>query len=162
MATSGIAGDDSRRRASCSLSGQLEGEARPSLELPGGLDSRGRSTDHRLLVAVDIGDHHVVVDRVDCTLDLLDRCEDCRHLPCVGHVDVGHLAPAPGNGFERILERERTGRHQGPVLAQAVAHHHVGLHPECGEHLGECSVDRQDGRLRDLRLPEFGVSGDHG
>ena len=126
-------------------------------QLPGGLDPCGRSADHRLLVAVDIGDHHVVVDRVDYALDLLDRCEDCRHLPCVGHVDVGHLASAPGYGFERIFERERTGRHQGPVLAQAVAHHHVGLDPVCGEHLGECCVDRQYGRLRDLGLSEFRI-----
>ena len=114
---------------------------------------RGRgSADDRLRRGVDVGDHDVAVGLGDDLLDLVQRCEHGGHRPVVLHRQMGHLAAPGADRLERGRERQRPGGDQGAVLAQAVAHHEVGLDAVGGEQSGEGEVDRQHGGLGDLGL----------
>ena len=52
-------------------------------------------------------------------------------------------------------KRQDAGRDQGAVLAEAVAHHEVGLDPVGRQQAGQRDVDGQHGRLGDLRLAQL-------
>ena len=119
------------------------------------LDGTRRAADHGLRRAVDVGDHDVTVDRVDDALDLLERADDGGHRAVVLDLQARHLVAAGAHRFERVAEVEGVGRDQRAVLAEAVAHHHVGLDAVRGEQAGEREVGGQHGRLGDLGLLEL-------
>ena len=75
---------------------------------------------------------------------------------------MGHLAAAGADGLERRRERQRPGRHQGAVLAQAVTHHEVGLDAVGGEQPGEREIDGQHGGLGDLGAAQIRFGGGDG
>ena len=68
---------------------------------------------------------------------------------------VGHLAAAGADRLEGAVEGERAGGDQGAVLAQAVAHHHVGLHAVGREQPGQGDVGGQHRGLGDLGLHQL-------
>ena len=119
------------------------------------LDRVGRAADDRLAVAVDVGDDDVAVDGADDPLDLGQRAEHRGHRAVVPHRQVRHLAAAGADGLERGVEGQRTGRDERAVLAEAVAHHHVGVHAVGGEQPGQREVGREHGRLGDLGLQQL-------
>ncbi len=92
----------------------------------GRFDRGGRATDDRLRLAVEVGDDDVAVDGVERGLDLVERREDRSHQPVVVEGHGGHLATAGGDGLECVGERQCARGHQRGVLAEAVAHDHVG------------------------------------
>ena len=106
-------------------------------------------------VAVDVGDHHVAVDRLQDALDLRERREHRRHPAVVRHRDARHLAAARADGFQRVGERQSAGRHQRAVFAQAVAHRHVGPDAVRGQQARQREIDGQHGRLRDRGLAQI-------
>ncbi len=122
-------------------------------------DTQARSADDGLAGAVDVGEDDVLIDAVDDGLDVVEGREDRNHEPVVGHVDVRHLTAPAGHGLEGVLERERPRGDERPVLAEAVAHHHVGVNAVRGEHGGERRVDGEHCGLGDLRLTELLVGG---
>ena len=75
--------------------------------------------------------------------------------PVVGDLEAGHLAAAGADRLERGVEGQRAGGHERAVLAEAVAHHHVGLDAVGGEQPGEGEVGGQHGRLGDLGLQQL-------
>ena len=86
--------------------------------------------------------------------NLADRRHDRGHRAVVAEGDPAHLAAARGGRLERVGEREDLGRDERAVLAERVAHHHVGLDAVLGEQSAHGRVHREDGRLRDRRLLE--------
>ena len=171
LATIGISGGRSSRRSSVRRSGSLAGATIDVWKawLTGSMavwkprcwhcstaavDGGGGAADDRLRRGVDVGDDDVAVGLGDDLLDLVERREHGGHRPVVLHRQVGHLATAGADGFERGGERQRSGGDQGAVLAQAVAHHEVGHDAVGGEQPGEGEVDRQHGGLGDLGLAQ--------
>ena len=126
-----------------------------------GLDTGGRAADDRLLEAVHIGDHDVVIDRFHRGFDVFDRGEYGRHCALVRNVDVGHLPASSRDGLEGILEGERVRSNQGSILAEAVPHHHVWADAVGAQQIRQRNVNRQNRRLGDLCLSEFCVGGGH-
>ncbi len=124
-------------------------ETRGAESLDRQVDGVRAAADDRLLAAVQVGDHHVAADRRQDPLDLGERRHDRRHAAVVGHRDVGHLAAAGAHRLQRVGERQPAGGDQRAVLAEAVAHHHVGHHAVGREQPGERGVDGQHRRLRD-------------
>ncbi len=90
-----------------------------------------------LMFAVDIGDHHVALDRLQNSFDFIQRCKHSGHLALVGHGHARHAATAGADCFQGFVERQSAGSDQCPVLAQAVTHCHVGLDSVCGQQPGE-------------------------
>ena len=124
-----------------------------------GVDRRhdgGRgSAHHGLVVGVDVGDHGVAGGRLDDPLDLGQRPEHGRHRAVVLHRQAGHLVTACAHGLQRGVEGQRTGRDQRAVLAQAVAHHHVGAHAVGGQQATDAGVGGEHRRLGDLGLQQL-------
>ena len=121
-----------------------------------GLDRRvhrGRGpADHRLGAAVVVGHDHVAVERGELLLDHREGGEHGGHLPVVVDGDAGHLAAAGAHRLQGVREGEDGRRLERAVLAQAVAHHHVGLDAVGAEEPGERRVHRQDRGLGDRGL----------
>ena len=123
--------------------------------LDGCQHSWSSAADDRLAVGIDVGHDDVARNRLDDPLDLGQGAEHGRHRPVVLLRDVSHL-PAPGAyGFQRGVEAERPGRHEGSVLTEAVTHDHVRGDAVSGEQFGEGLVGGQHGRLGDLGLQEL-------
>ena len=93
------------------------------------LDRLAGAADHRLVLAVDVGDDDVAVDRLQDPLDFVQRREHGRHRAVVRHRNARHLAAAGAHGFQRVVQRGAARRNQRAVFAQAVAHRHVGPMP---------------------------------
>ena len=89
------------------------------------------------LLAVDVGDHHVAVDRLQDSLDFLERRKDRRHPAVVVHRHARHFTAAGADGFQRVLEGKGAGGNQRAVFAQAVSHRHVGLDAVSGQEPGQ-------------------------
>jgi hypothetical protein len=102
----------------------------------GGTHGRGGSADDRLLGAVDVGNDDIAVDAAEGVLDLFQRGEHGGHEAVVLDRDVDHLPAASADGFEGVGEAERSGRDERAVLAQAVAHDHVGFDAVLAEQAG--------------------------
>ena len=71
---------------------------------------------------------------------------------------IDRLAISLAPGADRLqggVERQRARGHQGAVLAQAVAHHHVRAHAVRVEHPGQGQIGGQHRRLGDLGLHEL-------
>ena len=116
------------------------------------------ASDHGLVVAVDVGDHHVAVDRLQDSFDFGQRSKDGGHSAGVGHGDAGHATTARADGYQRVFEGQSAGGDQCSVLAEAVAHRHVGLDAVGGEETRESEIDGQHGRLRDGGLAQIVIS----
>ena len=172
MATIGNRGDCRCRRSSTCRSGSLAGAtievwkawltgngdhvvAGFQEDFHGLLDGLARAADHRLAVAVDVGDHHVAVDRLQDSLDFFERRKDRGHPAVVFHRHSGHSAAAGADGFQRILEGKGAGRDQRAVFAQAVSHGHVGLDAVSGQQPGQRQIGGQHGRLSDRGLAQI-------
>ena len=122
----------------------------------------GGSSDHGLAEAVDVRDDDSGVDRGHHPVDLLQRPEDCCHGAVVGHRDRRHLVPSGAHGLECRLERHRTGRDEGAVLAEAVSHDHVGADVVLAEEPGQGQVRGEDGGLGDLGPGQLLLQVTHG
>ena len=124
----------------------------PSLlhRLHGASDRVGGAAEHDLVRRVDVGEHDVAVDPSDDLLDLLQRGHDRGHRSGVVRLEARHLASAGAHGLERVLEGQRAGGDQRPVLADGVAHDHVGRDPVLAEQPRERGVDGDHRRLLDL------------
>ena len=118
-------------------------------------DRIGRPADDRLVVRIDVGDHGVAGRGVDDPLDLGQRPEHGRHRTVVVDRQAGHLAAAGAHCLERSGERERAGGDEGAVLAEAVPHHHVGMHTVRTEESADARVGGEHGRLGDLGLQQL-------
>ena len=77
------------------------------------------------------------------------RREDGRHLAVVVDRHAGHLAATGGHRFESVRERKHACRHERGVLAQAVAHDHVGGDSVGPEQARQGDVGGEDGGLGD-------------
>ena len=115
----------------------------------------GGTTDHGLVVGVDVGDDCIPRRVIDDPLDLGERPEHGGHRSVVLHRQARHLVAARAHGLERGVERERAGSDQRAVLTEAVPHHHVGAHAVGGEQAVEARVGRQHGWLGDLGLEQL-------
>ena len=121
------------------------------------LDGLARAADHRLPVAVDVRGHHVAVDLLQRRLYHVERGHHGGHPAVVAHADLGHLAAARGGGFQRVGQRHNTGSGQRGVLAQRVAHHHVGAEAVLSQQPRRRRVERQHGWLRDRGLHQVAL-----
>ena len=115
----------------------------------------GGAADHRLVVGVDVGDDDVPGGLVDDSFDLVQRTEHGRHRAVVFDRQCGHLTTTGTHRLERGGEGERPGGDERAVLAQAVSHHHVGLHSVRGEQSADARIGREDGGLGDLGLQQL-------
>ncbi len=126
----------------------LNGLHRPS-------DRLGGPAEHDLMRRVDVGEHDVAVDPCDDLLGLRQRGHHRGHRPGVVHLKTCHLAPARADGLERILERQPARADECAVLADGVAHHHVGSDPVFAQEKRERGVNGDHGRLLDLGAAEL-------
>ena len=95
------------------------------------------------LCAVDVGDDDVAVDAArGCARPRRAARTPPPSCRCRRPTRLRHLAAARAHRLERVGERQRAGRDQRAVLAQAVAHHHVGRDAVGGEQPGERDVGR--------------------
>ena len=133
------------------------GGGQPAVDagLLGGDHRVGGSADHRLARGVHVGDDHVAVDRRDDLLDGLQRPHHRDHQSGVVDRQVGHLVAAGAHRLERGGERQAPGGDERAVLAEAVAHDHVGRDAVLAEQTGEGDVDGQHRRLGDLGAAQF-------
>ena len=113
----------------------LGGEA-----LDGLLHSLAGAADYALVVRVDVGRHHVAVDLAQRLHDHVVGRHDRGHPAVVVHGDLGHLRAARGRRLQRVGEGHDAGGDQGAILAQRVAHDHVGLEAVLGHQLVEGRV----------------------
>ena len=104
---------------------------------------------------VDVGEHDVAVDPRDDLLDLRERGHHRGHRPGVLHPQARHLAPARADGLDRILERQRSGADERPVLADRVTHDEIGSDPVLAQQARQRGVDGDHGRLLDLGAAEL-------
>ena len=79
------------------------------------------------------------------------------HPAVVVHFDVGHLPAAPGGRFQCLGEGQHPGGDERAVLAQRVAHDHVGGEAIVGQQPANGLVQRQHGRLGDFGLHQVEV-----
>ena len=126
-------------------------------QLDGLLDGLALAADDRLGVAIDVGRDDVAADLMQRGLDDLVGGQNGGHPAVVVHLDPRHLAPTAGGGFQRFGEGQDAGGHQRAVLAQRVAHDHVGGEAVVGQQPADGLVQRQHGRLGDLRLHQVEV-----
>ena len=122
--------------------------------LRGGSHGIRGPTDHRLLGAVDVGDDHVAVDFFQGTLDLAQWGKYSQHGPIIGNGDSRHFLAARTHSAQRIGKRHDASGHQRAVLAQTMAHDHIGMNPVRGHQSSERLIDRKHCRLGDLCLLE--------
>ncbi len=87
--------DDQRRHV---IAGLLEG-------FHGLRDRLASSADYRLTIAVDVGNHHIAIDRLQNSLDLFQWRKHRGHAAVVVHRDLGHPTTTRANGFQRIGKR---------------------------------------------------------
>ena len=120
----------------------------------GELHRRRLSPDHDLAPRVEVRRHHVAGDRFQLLDHEVGRGHHRRHRPVVAEADLAHLAAARRGRFHRLAEGEHPRRHQGAVLAERVAHHHVRLEAELAQQPAHRGVHRQHGGLGDRGLLE--------
>ena len=113
------------------------------------------AANDRLLPAVNVGNHNVVVDGFQDSLDFGERGENRSHFAGIVHRYLGHAAATGTHGSQCVLKGERAGRNQSAVFSQAVSHRHVGMDAVRGQHPGEGQVDGQHGGLSDLGLAQI-------
>ena len=118
-------------------------------------DRLGGAAEHDLMSRVDVGEHDVALGFGDDLLDLRQRRHHRGHRPGVLDPKACHLPPPRADGLERILERERAGADQGPVLADRVTHDQIGSDPVFAQQARERGVDGDHGRLLDLGPAEL-------
>ena len=120
----------------------------------GPLHRRRLAPDHDLASRVEVRGHHVAGDRLQLLDDEVGRGHHGRHRPVVAEADLAHLAAARGGRLQGLGEGQHPRRHQGAVLAERVAHHHVGLEAELAQQPAHRGVHREHGGLRDRGLLE--------
>ena len=96
----------------------------------------GCTADHRLMIAVDIGDHHVTLDGLQDSLDFIQRRNHGGHFSVVFHRHAGHLAATGADRFQCVSKRQCSGGNQRSIFTQAMSHGHVGLNAVSGEQPG--------------------------
>ncbi len=107
-----LAGRRHNRRMKRMAHRQRDGVVAGFLEqLHGLLHGFARAADHRLGIAVQIGDHHVAIHRAEDALDLRQRRKHRRHAAVIGHRDARHFAAACAHGFQGIRERHGARAH---------------------------------------------------
>ena len=119
------------------------------------LDRGAGAADDGLVLAVDIGDDDVAVDRLQDPFDLGERRKHGRHPAVVAHRDARHLAAAGADGLQRVVEGQSAGGDQRAVLAQAVAHRHVGPDAVRGQQARQGEIRGQHRRLGDRGLAQI-------
>ncbi len=120
-----------------------------------GEHSVGGAADNRLVVRVDVRYHGVAGRGIDDPLDLGERTEHGGHCTVVLDRQARHFTAPRAHGFESGIEGERTSSDEGAVLAEAVPHHHVRVHPVGAEQTADRGVGGEHRRLGDLGLQEF-------
>ena len=116
------------------------------------LNRRAFAANHGLAVAVDVRRDHVAVNRIDGRLNHIEGCHHRSHPAIVAHTHLGHLGPACSGSLKRLGERHNPGGNQRPILAQRVAHHHIGPHAVLTQQRQKRHIKREHRRLRDRRL----------
>ena len=113
-------------------------------------DRFGGAAEHDLMRRVDVGEHDVALGFRDDLLDLRQRGHHRGHRAGILDAKACHLPSPRADGLERILERERAGADQGPVLADRVAHDQIRCDPVFAQQARKRGVDGDHGRLLDL------------
>ena len=66
------------------------------------------ASDDRLLPAVDVGDHHVIINGLQYPLDFSQGRKNRGHASGIFYRHLRHAAAASANGCQRVLEGQRT------------------------------------------------------
>ena len=106
------------------------------------LDRGAGAANDRLVLAVDVGDHHVTTHRFQDALDFFERSKHSRHATLVRRREASHFASTRADSFQRVGEGQAAGGDQRSVFAQAVAHREIRLDAISG---------RANGSARDRR-----------
>ena len=123
----------------------------------GRLHGLALAADDCLAVAVDVRRHHVTVNLGQGRLHHIKRGHHRRHPAVVGHADAGHLGTTGGGGLQRLGKGHDPGGHQGRVLAERVAHHHVRVDAVGRQELHHGDVEGEHGGLGDRRLHQLAL-----
>ena len=121
------------------------------------LDRLALAADHRLAVTIDVRRHNVAVDRGQRRLHHIEGGHHRRHPAVVLHADAGHLGATGSGGLQRLGERHDPGGHQGGVLTERVAHHHIRVNAVGRQELHHGDVEGEHGRLGDRRLHQLAL-----
>src|ERR1035441_7257306 len=114
-----------------------------------------RTAEHRLAVAVDVGDHDVAVDCLQGALDFFQWSKHSGHAAVVVHCHLGHAAAASADGFEGVCKGEGASSYQRSVFAQAVSHGEIWLDAVSGEEADRKEVGCQYGWLSNRGLAQI-------
>ncbi len=125
-------------------------------------DTVGRQRPHRLVevltrtrqhgVRAVVGSDRQCGEVVGQTLDPLGRREYRNH-PATSR-QAAEQPPAFGHQQRAVLEAEHSGDARGRILADAVAHHHVGLEAPRLPEASQAHLHRKQGRLGIGGLPQ--------
>ncbi len=113
------------------------------------LDSDRGSTDYGLEWAVDVSQNHVAIQRFQHRFYFLQWGGNGCHATVIRHGDLGHLASAGADDFQRLAKRQHVRRHQGGILTQTVPDDEIRLVTKLLHQAQHCHVGRQHGRLGD-------------
>ena len=80
-----------------------------------------------------------------------------RHPAVIGHADAGHLGATGGGGLQCFGKRHDPRCHQGRVLAERVAHHHIRVDTVGRQELHHGDVEGEHSRLGDRRLHQLAL-----
>jgi len=111
-----------------------------------------RPADYGFLGAVDIRNHHIIVDGGKDLLDLVDRPEYRRHHAVVIQRTARHFIAARADSLQRFFKGNGAGCDQGAIFAKTVAHHHIGRYAVGAQQTRQRRFGREHGGLGNRRL----------
>ena len=140
----GVEGVTNRDALSLEALGHKAGDGR--------LDGLALAANDCLAVAVDVRRHHVAVNLGQGGLNNVEGSHHRRHPAVIGHADAGHLGTTGGGSLQRLGKGHDPRRHQGRILTERVAHHHIRVNAVGGQEFHHGDVEGEHGRLGDRRL----------
>ena len=125
----------------------LLGEERHGL-----LNGLGLAAHHALVIGIDVGGHCIAIHLLERFFDDRVRGHDGGHPAIVAQGHLGHLGAACGRCLQRLRKGHDACRDQRCILAQRVAHGHVGREAVVAQQQQHGRVQRQHGGLGNRRL----------